>query len=752
MNPIFDFPLPWLAGASLRLSLVLGVFLLARPLLRRFAGSTWLSVLWLVLLVRLLMPWPLATPFGLEERSAGFQDRPAQILSGYEVKTRVVEGAAQHSPVVLDVKPAASSAGWREVWLAGFAAGLAALGIRVLRTTRLARKTVPASDARLLAAFAEIPEDWRCGVDLRETDALSVPTLAGLARPQIWMPRAWLAQLSDAELRHVLLHELGHARRHDLLVQWLFSLAVCIHWFNPLVWIAARCARADREMACDAWVLARSQNVAPDEYGATLLKTIALLREPLRLAPHSVAMAASKRGLFTRIATLGGFRSRPAWRGVVGLLALAAALAALTTTRLGAQQAASPVPVRPADPAKAISKENIDAQLFVAGGQGAALPPVPAVPPAAGAAPAPVRAAVPQIEIAARFVEITDSAAKALAAADSLLATLIDGKAPPIGHVVGLLTTDKLDAVLRFIAQTKGVDLLSTPRVTTKSGQRAVIEIIREFSYPVAFEPGKDPKSMLTPTAFETRNIGVTLEVEPTLGADGSAIDLNLTPQVVELTGYNRVGPGGASAIVKVPTGTFKGVPNTGVTAGPGETLQPIFSTRKITTTVTIFDGQTIVLGGLRKEGDIDEKGQPLEPRQLIIFITAKVISAEGVPAAAGAPSVAPAGGAPMPGTGALPPTGPPAGGSGFGSGGAGSAAIGGMSGGAAPVGAGGPPSFAGIPGNAAPALPVATAVPGKPGFVTSPHAPGSGYIDVRGFPPGTQVRCPYSGKMFLVP
>jgi len=61
-------------------------------------------------------------------------------------------------------------------------------------------------------------------------------------------------------------------------------------------------------------------------------------------------------------------------------------------------------------------------------------------------------------------------------------------------------------------------------------------------------------------------------------------------------------------------------------------------------------------------------------------------------------------------------------------------------------------PTPAPTPKAAAREMAYGTPVPGKPGFVTSPHSPYAGYVDVRGFPPGTEVKCPYSGKIFLVP
>jgi general secretion pathway protein D len=262
-------------------------------------------------------------------------------------------------------------------------------------------------------------------------------------------------------------------------------------------------------------------------------------------------------------------------------------------------------------------------------------------------------------------------------AIDSLLLGTAAGQvlAPGIFGVGGLLTDPQFQLVVRALNQKKGVDLLSAPRVTTKSGQRAVIEIVREFRYPTQFDPPHVPETVgsvttrsdaggiiplggassvpvtpTTPTHFETRNTGVTLEVEPVVGPDGVTIDLNLVPQVVEFEGFINYG-----SPILAPSSSFLNTVTGGLVSSPQSVLtpnvinQPIFSTRKVTTSVSVWDGQTVVLGGLMREdvqktedrtpllGDIPIIGRLFRTnaeqhikRNLVIFVTARLVNPGG--------------------------------------------------------------------------------------------------------------------------
>src|SRR5262245_24074149 len=243
------------------------------------------------------------------------------------------------------------------------------------------------------------------------------------------------------------------------------------------------------------------------------------------------------------------------------------------------------------------------------------------------------------------------------------------GVAPGIFGLAGVFTNPQFQVVIRALNQKKGIDLLSAPRVTTKSGQRAIIEVVREFRYPRTYTQPQVPSissttgtnafavaatvpvvvTPTTPQDWETRNTGVTLEVEPVVGGDGHTIDLNLVPQVVEFEGFINYGsPINAVGITTLSTrGISTSIP---VLLTQNVINQPVFSTRKVTTSVRLYDGQTVVLGGLMREdvqkvedktpiiGDIPLIGRAFRTnvdqhtkKNLIIFVTARVVTPSGL-------------------------------------------------------------------------------------------------------------------------
>ena len=240
------------------------------------------------------------------------------------------------------------------------------------------------------------------------------------------------------------------------------------------------------------------------------------------------------------------------------------------------------------------------------------------------------------------------------------------GVAPSMFGLAGVFTNPQFQVVIRALNQKKGIDLLSAPSVTTKSGQRAIIEVIRELRYPRTYTQPQVPSissttgntvigggavpvvvTPTTPQDWETRNTGVTLEVEPVVGGDATTIDLNLIPQVVEFEGFINYG----SPINAIGVNTLAGAISTSVPVEltPNVINQPVFSTRKVTTSVSVYDGQTVVIGGLMREdvqktedkvpiiGDIPLVGRAFRTnteqhtkKNLVIFVTAKIITPAG--------------------------------------------------------------------------------------------------------------------------
>ena len=218
---------------------------------------------------------------------------------------------------------------------------------------------------------------------------------------------------------------------------------------------------------------------------------------------------------------------------------------------------------------------------------------------------------------------------------------------------VGIIGAETLGVAIRAIEENAGSDLMSSPSLTVMDGKTAVIKVAQLLRYPQAYGDtqsnvgtasttgtGGSSTSVAitagTPQDFTVQEVGVTLEVTPTVANDDS-IGLNLKPKVTEFEGFVEYG-GTSIAIsgnvtVSVPSGFF----------------QPIFSTREVTTDVTVFDGATVVIGGLTREEvkTVDDKvpvlgsipligaafrssGKTIQKKSLMVFVTANLVSAGG--------------------------------------------------------------------------------------------------------------------------
>ena len=260
---------PMILNMSLTASVVILLVLLVRLALRR-APKVFSYALWAVVLFRLLCPVSVGAGFSLlglldtpvRERESGASAveyvRPGRAFGLNETSPAAPAGDGEtpdhvifpNSPAALDVvSPARPAAVLPLVWLAGVG-GMALYGVGSLLLLR----------RRLVGTV-------RLEGNLWLADHTRSPFVLGVLRPRIYLP----SSLEEGEREYIILHERYHIRRLDHIIKLLAFGALCLHWFNPLVWLAFVLAGNDMEMSCDEAVLKRLGGDVRADYSASLL-------------------------------------------------------------------------------------------------------------------------------------------------------------------------------------------------------------------------------------------------------------------------------------------------------------------------------------------------------------------------------------------------------------------------------------------------------------------------------------------------
>ncbi|NMS89233.1 peptidase, M56 family protein [Clostridioides difficile] len=167
---------------------------------------------------------------------------------------------------------------------------------------------VPISDTELLDRLAIIGGQIKIkrAIELCINPLISSPLLIGFFRPCIVLPKV---DITEKDFQYIVLHELTHYRRLDMFYKWLVQITVCLHWFNPLVYFMGKEINKSCEFACDEAIIKKLDSSNVQDYGKTLLNSIATVGK-YKESLASVTLSESKKLLKERLGAIMNFRKK----------------------------------------------------------------------------------------------------------------------------------------------------------------------------------------------------------------------------------------------------------------------------------------------------------------------------------------------------------------------------------------------------------------------------------------------------------
>ncbi len=305
------------SGALLILALLLGGRLLKNKISRQ-----WQYYIWLIVILRLVLPFGTETSLmgkmyqdmddGISQ-AVSLYERPTPFYTSGDISTLEDifhfavgaeadnENAACSAEGLISVRPAEglAPAGPTEdlaaasplqdiasllinhIWIIWLAA---TLGMVIRKVTiyqsfirYIKAGLAPVADMRILDQLSIVAEQAgvKKPVELCVNPLVSSPMLIGFSHPCIVLPGV---DISEKDFRHIVLHELTHYKRGDMFYKWLVQITVCLHWFNPFVYLMGREIAKACEFSCDEAVLAKIGYDNARGYGETLLGAMAAIR------------------------------------------------------------------------------------------------------------------------------------------------------------------------------------------------------------------------------------------------------------------------------------------------------------------------------------------------------------------------------------------------------------------------------------------------------------------------------------------
>ena len=276
MNEFMKILLSLSVSGALLLILILGL----KPLYKNRFSKRWQYYIWIVVALRFLLPFtPDTTIVGSLFEKFDTTAITNEIPTIPNVPVQVSPGNNEAEPIQTnrDMTAATTLEPFNKYVCLFFIWSALALVLFVRRITvyqgfiqYIKAGNTEVSDIKILNLLSDCEEklNIKTRVELSYNSLIASPIMIGFFRPRIVLP---VHELEDKELSYIFVHELTHYKQRDMFYKWLIQIVVCVHWFNPFVYLLEKEVNKSCELSCDEKVLSVLDEKAKREYGDTLI-------------------------------------------------------------------------------------------------------------------------------------------------------------------------------------------------------------------------------------------------------------------------------------------------------------------------------------------------------------------------------------------------------------------------------------------------------------------------------------------------
>ncbi|MGH1162086.1 M56 family metallopeptidase [Bacillus mycoides] len=313
-----------------------------KVLFRNKLTPRWQYMLWIVLMIRLLLPWSPDSSYSIYSlfsySSSVSEVIPKNMPSTESIvnieTNHTVELESNSETVTKNGEPEVNASAEQQttfslyklalyVWLAGVIVLAVITFITNRRLYSYIKKQADITDEQVITVFNRCKQSMKMkkAVSLRLAGKIASPTVFSFFRPKVLLSKKHMKVLNEQQLQYVFYHELAHIKRNDVAVNWIMYSLLLLNWFNPILWYAYFCMREDQELACDAYALTFIDKEEQIAYGHTI---ITLLEHYSYQAPSLANLSRNKRTLKRRIVMIKKFQKKSYRLSLLGIIVIVA--------------------------------------------------------------------------------------------------------------------------------------------------------------------------------------------------------------------------------------------------------------------------------------------------------------------------------------------------------------------------------------------------------------------------------------------